>query len=531
MKLVSVKIKNFRSLKDVDIHGPMDDVWTFIGQNNAGKSSVIHAIRAFYGEYNITQEDFYRSGDTDIQIEITLEYQLSDEEFVQLPESYKLSGNRLRVIKKFSKDNLKGEAHGFGLKEGLEVEREEEFFGAKNVQIGKLGSIIYVPAVKELSEELKSTRSAIFTKLISRIISEALTTLPSWQRLVDQAQTFANDLRSPVKNSGEGELNSVHEIENSLTKMLASWHLKSQIMVSPPTPEDIVLGGSRLKFISEDTNQEEDPLTLGSGAQRSIVNCLLRLWAQIEGKKKKADKKKFNGDLALLLYEEPEALLHYDQEKRLLKNLEEIASSDKGQVIICTHSPNLVSTKNKALKSILRYVKDSAETKIFCASEEFLNNLSSGENVFDFILWLNPDRNTMFFVNKVILVEGPADKAFLNYLIQTESIEANAYIVDCGGKQNIPRFIQLCEQFGIKHSVMFDVDNEENTNHVQWNDDIRNAKNIFSVEIKELSPNLETYLSFTISADSHKKPIEMLNQLKSGKLDLNKKTEFCNFIS
>jgi len=266
MKLFSVKIKNFRSIKDAEITGPVNDVWTFIGQNNAGKSSVIHAIRAFYGDYDITEEDFCRTGGMDVQIEITLEYQLSGEEVRQLPEFYKLPGNKLKVIKRFSKNNLKGESHGFEFKNDSLIERDEEFFGARNVQIGKLGNIIYIPAVKDLSEELKKTKSSIFSKLVGRIISEALITLPSWSGLVEQAKVFAEDLRSPVKDSGEGKLNSVHEIENSLAEMLMSWRLRPQIMVSPPTPEDIVLAGSKLKFISEDTGQEEDPLILGSGA-------------------------------------------------------------------------------------------------------------------------------------------------------------------------------------------------------------------------------------------------------------------------
>jgi predicted ATP-dependent endonuclease of OLD family len=379
-----------------------------------------------------------------------------------------------------------------------------------------------------LAEELKKTKSSIFTKLVSRIISETLTTLPSWNGLVEQAQTFAQDLRSPVKNSGEGNLNSVHEIEESLTEMLSSWRLRSQIVVSPPTPEDIVLAGSRLKFLSEDTGQEEDPLTLGSGAQRSIVNSLLLLWARIESKKAKTDKKKFNGDLSLLLYEEPEALLHYDQEKKLLKNLEEIACSVTGQVILCTHSPNLVSTKNKALASISRYVKDDAETKIFRADQNFLNQLASEEGVFDFVLWLNSDRNTMFFVDKVILVEGPTDKAFLNYLIQTENVEANIYVIDCGGKSNIPRFMRLCSEFGIKHSVMFDKDGDQSENHRTWNADIEAGRTGYTIDTFAFNTTMEAHINF--SQEDKNKPVEILNQLKTGKLAIDKVREFVEFI-
>ncbi len=527
MKLLSVSIKNFRSIRDAVVSGPANDVWTFIGQNNAGKSSVIYAIRAFYADYDVTAEDFCRSC-SDQPIEITLEYQLAEDEFSQLPEFYKLSENRLRVVKRFFKDNLKGEFHGFEIVDGAIVEREKEFFGDKNVPIGKLGSIIYVPAVKDLAEELKKTKSSIFTKLVSRIISEALITLPSWNGLVKQAQIFSQDLRSPVKDSGEGNLNSVHEIEESLTEMLSAWRLRTQIVVSPPTPEDIVLAGSNLKFISDDTGQEENPLILGSGAQRSIVNSLLLLWARIEGKKKKTDKKKFNGELTLLLYEEPEALLHYDQEKKLLSNLEEIATSATAQVFLCTHSPNLVSTKSKALKSISRYVKEGVETKIFRARQEFLDQLASEESIFDFILWLNPDRNTMFFVDKVVLVEGVADRALLSYLIQTENLIENVYVVDCGGKSNIPRFMQLCSEFGVKHCVMFDKDGNQSENHKGWNSNIESSKTEYTVGSLAFDATMEDYIGF--SAVDRNKPVEILNQLKNGLLSNEKKKEFIDLL-
>lgn len=531
MKIISIAIKNFRSIQEALVSGPSDDVWTSIGQNNAGKSSVLHAIRAFYGEYDVTAEDFCRLGADNSQIEITIDYRLDDEEHSQLPEYYKLPENRLRVVKRFSKENLKGSAHGFENKDGTIRERDEEFFGAKNVQIGKLGNVIYIPAVKDLSEELKKTKSSIFSKLVSRIISEALTSLPSWTGLVDQAQAFAIDLRSPTKDENDGELNSVHEIEKTLAEMLSSWRLQPQIVVSPPTPEDIVLAGSKLRFLSQDTGHEEDPLILGSGAQRSIVNNLLLLWARIESKKKKVDQKKFNGDLTILLYEEPEALLHYDQEKKILKDLEEIATSETNQVLICTHSPNLISTKSKALKSISRYVKTSGGTKIFRAGQQYLDEIAAEESVFDFILWLNSDRNTMFFVDHVFLVEGASDKVLLNYLINERDININAYVVDCGSKSHIPRFMQLCAVFGISHSVMFDRDNDSSDDHKRWNSSIESARSTYTRDIKDFALNLEEYIGFETGLPSYKKTVEMLNQLRAGKLSAEKEKEFLDWLS
>lgn len=529
MKISAIEITNFRSIKRMVITGPYGDVWTFIGQNNAGKSSVFQAIRAFYGDYDVEYGDFCRSSSETDPIEIIIEYILDDEEFKQLPEYYKLPDNRLKVVGKFTKDRMKGEWHGFEIQNKQITEREEEFFGQKNVLIGKLGEVIYVPAVKELAEELKKNKSSIFTKLVSRILSEALTTLPSWNGLVNQAQEFAKDLRNPVKDTGDGDIKSVHEIEAKLGEMLSPWQLKPQILVSPPTPEDIILSGASLKLIGEQSNQEENPLTLGSGAQRSIVNSLLLLWAQIQSKKTKTDKKKFNGNLTLLLYEEPEALLHYDQIKKLSKYLEDIARSDSNQVFACTHSPDFISTKRSSLSCITRFVKESVETQIYKPDQTFLDDLNKTTNDFDFVLWLNPDRNTMFFVDKVILVEGSTDKALLNFLIQENDLSTNVYIVDCGMKSNIPQFMKLCEKFGIKHSVMFDSDGNERK-HKGWNQSILDAKSIFTKNLLSFPTDLEDYIEFEKPKEQHKKPLELLKQARDGKLQDKFKLEFIKFI-
>mgnify|MGYP001852024463 CR=1 FL=1 len=46
MKIHSVRIKNFRTLTDINI--PFDSVTTFIGPNGAGKSSVLRALDWFF---------------------------------------------------------------------------------------------------------------------------------------------------------------------------------------------------------------------------------------------------------------------------------------------------------------------------------------------------------------------------------------------------------------------------------------------------------------------------------------------------
>lgn len=533
MKIISICVKNFRPIENIVISGPLEDIWTLVGQNSVGKSAVFNAIRAFYGDYKITLEDFNKLDTSELPIEITVEYLLENEEEIKsLPSYYLLTDNRLRVVKRFTRDNLKGSGNGFEMKDGQEIERDEEFFGAKNVQVGKLGNIIFIPAIKDLSDELKNNNYSLFRKLLGRVISEALTDLPSYKKISKDALEFVADVKSPTKRSATNEIRSLDEIQEALDRQLQSWGLKTDIKINIPTPEEIIVEGADLRFINNITNLEEDPLMMGSGAQRSIVNNLVMLWAKIENQKPKTEKKIFHSELSLLLYEEPESLLHYDQEKNLLRNLEKIAKSPNNQVMICTHSPNLLSTKLETLKSLTRFVKQNGKTKVHKANETYIKELESNRDNFDFTLWLNPDRNTMFFVDKVVLVEGTGDKAFLNFLINESNFNENLFVIDCGWKGSIPLFMKLTEQFGIQHYVMFDRDGDkvkQSVDHSKLNKAIEETKNSCTIKILSFPEDLETYVGF-FTTDGYKKPVEILRQLREGKLKNEYKKEFIEFL-
>lgn len=63
MKIQSVRIKNFRTLKDVTI--PFDSVTTFIGPNGAGKSTVLRALDWYFNGKPgpLTEKDCSFGGD------------------------------------------------------------------------------------------------------------------------------------------------------------------------------------------------------------------------------------------------------------------------------------------------------------------------------------------------------------------------------------------------------------------------------------------------------------------------------------
>lgn len=70
MQITSLYIHNFKSIKTMHLTD-IENALILVGKNNAGKSSVLDAVRAVGGQYEITEDDFRPSGQN-IEIGITL---------------------------------------------------------------------------------------------------------------------------------------------------------------------------------------------------------------------------------------------------------------------------------------------------------------------------------------------------------------------------------------------------------------------------------------------------------------------------
>ncbi len=76
MKIASLHIQNFKSIHDMYIPD-IEDALILVGQNNTGKTTVLDAIRAVGGEYQIGTEDFGEAG-AKIKIRVTLSFTEED---------------------------------------------------------------------------------------------------------------------------------------------------------------------------------------------------------------------------------------------------------------------------------------------------------------------------------------------------------------------------------------------------------------------------------------------------------------------
>lgn len=157
-----------------------------------------------------------------------------------------------------------------------------------------------------------------------------------------------------------------------------------------------------------------------------------------------------------LLLEEPENHLSHTNMKRLISN---ISDSHKNQIIIATHS-SLISTRLDLRKSIL----------LNSSSEKPLSLIELPNSTAKFFMKA-PDNNILEFVlsNKVMLVEGDAEYMLIDALYSKETSktleEDNIHVISVGGT-SFKRYMELAKTLGIRTAVIRDNDEDYQANCV-----------------------------------------------------------------
>ena len=179
MQATKVTIHNFRSIHHSEYR--LDDYSLLIGANNAGKSTLVNAIRAFYEKDGFKYDKkkdypFDLQDDDERESWIDIEFSLTQDEYDNLSEDYRLPNNTLKVRRYFETSEFKthdkkdasGQIFGFRPDGSL---KDEPFYGAKNVQSGKFGTLVYIPAISKVDDHTKLSGPSVLRDLITSILS------------------------------------------------------------------------------------------------------------------------------------------------------------------------------------------------------------------------------------------------------------------------------------------------------------------------------------------------------------------------
>lgn len=382
MKLHSVKIKNFRSYKE-EVEIKIDDLTTFVGKNDIGKSSVLEALDIFFhdgkGDYvvKLDKDDINKSaseeGDKDIFITAV---------FTDLPSSitidatnpttfeneYLLNSNgRLEIIKKYpnagsAKVFIKAnhptneKCSDLLLKKIGDYKKiiRDESIECENLTVN---AIMRTAIWNHFADDLQLNEIEIDTsKEDAKNIWEKIQTyLPLYCLFQSDRKNSDNDseVQDPLKKAvsqilADQEVISMFEdIAQRVSAHLNAVSDTTLAKLREMNPEianslnPIIPTASALKWIDVFKNvsisgDENIPINKrGSGVKRLILLNFFRA---------EAERRMRSGNSQSVIYaiEEPETSQHTDHQRLLIKAFKELSQANKTQVLLTTHSSIVV---------------------------------------------------------------------------------------------------------------------------------------------------------------------------------------------
>ena len=527
MKIREIQTHNYRSIADQTIR--LGDYSLLIGANNSGKSNALDALRTIYEkELKFDPErDLPKFPTADKETWLEIEYELSDDEAGTLKTEYLIGKNRFR-IRKWLYPSDKAKLGLVGYENGKLS--DSKFYGFPGVGQGKLGDVIYIPAVSRLEEHTKLTGPSALRDLINDILKPIIKSSAAFRKLSDDFGAFGK----AIKAEETTDKRSLSGLEEKVNKEIEQWDTAFNLAVVSPQDEDIVKNLIKHTITDKTLKQEMESGAFGHGFQRHLIYTLIRIASSYTAPKPEPKKKEFSPEMELLLFEEPEAFLHPPQQNVLDTSLRQLASQPGRQVLAATHSPLFVSYNTDDIVDLVRLRKSNGKTDVAQITSDRLKevftenqsvkaiveaakkNAAPGTVAADHVemeavrhfLWLNPDRCGLFFAHFVLIVEGMSEQVLTNYLIKTGELampSKGVFVLDADGKYNVHRFVNLLGEFRIGHAVLHDLDSgkkgEAKAIQDGLNELIKKSKNDHTLAIDTLPDNLEAFLGLAV--DEH----------------------------
>lgn len=399
--LSHLTIRNFRSCKETEVQF-QPGVTLLVGENNAGKSNIVDAIRLGLDPLSGRATRYFEADDLtdgaggpiDIALEFkdatdfqkalfingldletgTIQYQTS-----YLPATQEIPrGKRLRTA---------GKPHG----------TDSDFEARAKI------NCVYVEPLRDAKYQLASGNGRRLGTILNALLSE------------EEKGDFEQKAKDTFdKLSSEGPISTVNsKIQSYLTAFTDP--IRSQtVEVDFETPKLEKLARSlRMKMAEKGIDPRDlDSSGLGYANLLFLSTVLLELSVVRES------------ELTILLIEEPEAHLHPQLQGVLLDFLRSAAKGkfddDTGvsirgrlQVIATTHSPSIASAVGVNDIVVVKSDKDSGTYALDLQSVDFGSGKTRENSIRKINQYLDATRSELLFARRVILVEGISEAVLL----------------------------------------------------------------------------------------------------------------------
>lgn len=404
-------------------------------------------------------EQFFRAfGDRSPASELTTIFEQIESEFPELAA---------KKVKKKPKENMYDALREFESQRPGSCElldSEDLFYGVSKGfdKFDKYVQWIFIPAVKDATEEVTETKNGALGKLLAR-------TVRSKVNFSGSIDAIANAARQQYQQMLDANTTALEEVSEALRKRLVEWaHPDASVRVqwqqdpSKAVRVDQPVAG----VLAGESGFEGNLVRLGHGFQRSYLLALLQELASGDDN---------TAPTLILGCEEPELYQHPPQERYLASIFEDL-STDNSQVIVSTHSPYFVSGRYfESVRLIKRPTAGAGARAYQFSFSELAKRFSEAVGkplkkesaaMSKLHQALQPAMNEMFFTQRLVLVEGLEDAAYIHsWLVLTQQWEQyrslGCHIVPTSGKSEMIRPAIIALALNIPVFAVFDADGDK----------------------------------------------------------------------
>lgn len=476
MRIEEIKVKNFRSLKDLYLRFS-DDITCIVGENDSGKTSLIDCIRLFSSDnpYKIEMDDFYRYKVNDgeklnqkIEKKIYIELQLTNgikaaEEFV-LNKSNIISNKKIFYEKKYIERQLRKiessliDIDRFKQLKELEEKKQnsiKELASKLNIDSRKTRKVDTI--LKDINAQLNQLGEQIETNAHFNIMVYYLDSLS-----IDKPETaieklFLSDIKTTIWQQSvsiqdwKTDVSIKELIQTEVENLKNTKEKRFKEKIEEKLKEFL---GERDLTLKIDVNLEEQPLKIdlktqivdkygseisiikkGLGTQRRVTMALLELKLQEINNEE---------DINIFIFDEPDAHLHVKAQRDLLKLLRNY--SHNKQIIITTHSPYILNLLSPTQIRVLE-LKKSSDGNHYTTLKTIAKHKSELHEINKLLMDLGVENTLLFFARKFLIVEGKTEKVFIETLY-SEYCGMTPYgdfikIIEGEGVTDAPRLVKV----------------------------------------------------------------------------------------
>lgn len=550
MILRHLNIRNFRAVRDASIE--FGHHTAFLGANGTGKSTVLRAIERFYSKSaNVELDDFF-GRQTGEPIEIGLTFSdFSEDELetfasrihngemsvtrvfevnggrsngkyygatLQYPgfAEIRLAGGAQERRQLFTQLRVENPDFGFTVVQRAddiepqlaaweqnhivrcELLRDDgQFFGFTNVARGNLQrstSFVFVPAVRDASDDAQDARGSVIAQLMELIVRSAIQQRNDVRqfrtRITDEYRELVNPERLP----------ELGELSGSLTTTLQDYYRDTSVNLEWREPEDFSVPLPSAN-VSLDEGGFTGPINRkGHGLQRAFIVTLLQHLAhassasadqdggegveaeQVGEEQQEQEVDEYILPGLILAIEEPELYQHPTKQRHLQNVLTQLSDGGlpgvaaRTQIMFATHSSLFVSVGRfdeiRLTRRISRAEGGTPECDITHSTlQRVATRLETAHNRVPGAFTPHGLRGRLhildavlaegFFADLVVLVEGVSDRAALIAASRLADFdfEANGVaVLQVDGKNNLDRPAAIFQELGIPLYVVWDCD-------------------------------------------------------------------------